>query len=638
MAGHSGIDLRDLRYFAAVAETQNLSRAARVVRVAQPAFSRRIRALERALGVALLERHARGAALTPAGESFAAGTTRLLGETAAALDRAEATAAGRRGRIVLSALRAAIVRGFPSAVQDSLRRDHPEIVLVVQDHDPPATWEAVVDGRADLAVSVEDALPPGLLSQPLWGEALDCAIVPYEHPLARRTLVTLEDLAALPLVVPRQTLEPAALERLLDSLRAAGLRSPLRALDGDLRASHLAVAAGRGWALLARSRAAMPPEGTAALAIAGMHTTMGVVALWRRNERRPAVQTVLRCLLEVARGYPESRVRAAAAPARRAPRARRPAGTVPAALQLRHLRALVAVATDGTIGRAARRLGVSQPALSRQLRELEHATGVVLLERSARGTALTPAGASLAGDGPGLLDAAARLPRDVQRAQRGMEGRCVIGAVATAATGGLLARVMRRSAIRIPHVQILVDEVPTPAQPAALVQGAIDLGLAHRFPTAAGDRPERVDAIALHEDRLDCALLPADHALAGRRRIAARALADVPFLFMDRAFHPGFYDRVCAALGDLGLVPRVEATYDGLQAVWALVAHGKGWGLGFHSHLARPPAATTAVRIAGFDLPFGIELLSRPGESSPAVRAVIDAFREARASTRGGAE
>ena len=632
------MDLRDLRYFAAAAETRNLSRAARVVRVAQPAFSRRIRALERGLGVALLERHARGVKLTAAGESFAAGATVLLRELAAALDRAEATAAGRRGRIVLSALRAAIIRGFPSAVQEALRRDHPEIVLVVQDFDPPATWEAVVDGRADLAVSVEDALPPGLLSQPLWGEALDSAIVPYGHPLARRTRATMAELGELPLVVARHTLGPAMLERVLESLRAAGLRSPVLALDGDLRSSHLAVAAGRGWTLVSRSRATMPPAGTAALAIAGVDATVGVVALWRRAEHRPAVHTVLRCLIEVARAYPESRAPAAAAPARRAPRALRPSGTVPAAVQLRHLRALVAVATEGTIGRAGRRLGVSQPTLSRQLRELEHATGVDLLERSARGAALTPAGASLAGDGPALLAAAARLPGDALRAQGGMESRCVIGAVATAATGALLARVTRRSAIRIPHVQILVDEVPTPAQPAALAQGAIDLGLAHRFPTTADDLPEGVDAIAVHEDRLDCALLPAGHSLAGRRRIAAPALADMPFLFMDRAFHPGFYDRVYAALAGLDLAPRVEETYDGLQAVWALVAHGKGWALGFHSHLARPPTGTAAVRLVGLDLPFGIELLSRRGESSPAVRAVIDAFREVRAvgSRRGG--
>jgi len=99
---------------------------------------------------------------------------------------------------------------------------------------------------------------------------------------------------------------------------------------------------------------------------------------------------------------------------------------------------------------------------------------------------------------------------------------------------------------------------------------------------------------------------------------------------MERAFHPGFYDRVYAELRTAGLDPLVEATYDGLQAVWALVAKGKGWGIAFHSQIERPPAGTIAVRIAKFDLPWGIELLSRRGEPSLAVRAVVDVFRETR--------
>jgi DNA-binding transcriptional LysR family regulator len=134
--------------------------------------------------------------------------------------------------------------------------------------------------------------------------------------------------------------------------------------------------------------------------------------------------------------------------------------------------------------------------------------------------------------------------------------------------------------------------------------------------------------VRLQEDRLDCALLAAGHPLVTRNRLEASTLDGLPFLFMDRAFHPAFYDRVFATLGHLGLAPRVDATYDGLQAVWSLVGLGKGWALGFHSHLTRPPAGTAAVRIAGLDLPFGIGLLSRRGEANPAVRAVVRVFRE----------
>jgi DNA-binding transcriptional LysR family regulator len=253
------------------------------------------------------------------------------------------------------------------------------------------------------------------------------------------------------------------------------------------------------------------------------------------------------------------------------------------------------------------------------------------LERSARGVTLTAAGASLAGDAPALLATAERLSRDATRAKRGMEGRCVIGAVATGPTSELLSRAITRSAVRHPHVHLLVQEMATPEQPAALARGDIDLGLGHALPTLGRDKQKGLVAARVHEDRLDAALLAAEHPLAGRRQIEARALADVPFLFMERSFHAGFYDRVYAELRALSLEPLVQGTYDGLQAVWSLAAQGKGWALAFHSQIERPPAGTIAVRIAKFDLPWGIDLLSRRGEPSLAVRAVIEVFREVRA-------
>lgn len=635
------MDLKDLRCIQAVAQTLSLSRAAREARVAQPALSRRIRALERELGVTLLTRHPKGVTLTSAGVAFAQDSGQLLHDLAAALDRAEATATGRRGRVVLAVARAAIARGFPATVQDSLRQDHPDVGVVIEDIEPPDTWEAVADGRADVGVCMEDPMRPGLIAEPLWVETLDRAVVPRDHPLASRGSVSLMELSTLPFVVSRSTIAAGAGERIAGGLLTAGLRSPVVEIDGDLRSAHLAVAAGRGWTLMSRSRAQAPPEGTAVLALAGIAVALPVTAIWRRGDRRPVVQTVLRRMFDVARSYPETRVRAVPAPpAVPVPgRPRRPRGTVPPALELRHLRALLTVATALTIGRAAERLGMTQPALSRQLRDLEHALGIPLLERSPRGVALTPAGASLTDDTPPLFAAAERLLREATRARRGIEGRCVIGAVATAASSELLARVMERCAARHPDIQVVVKEVPTPDQHVALTRADIDLGLAHAFPTRekGGRRDQGIVATHVQEDRLETALLSPTHPLARNETVEPQQLADVPFLFMERSFHPGFYDRVYSALAARGLKPRVEATYDGLQTVWALAAQGKGWGLGFHSHLARPPVGTVAVAIKGFSLPFGIDLLSRRGESSPPVRAVAALFRELRHPARARA-
>jgi DNA-binding transcriptional LysR family regulator len=297
---------------------------------------------------------------------------------------------------------------------------------------------------------------------------------------------------------------------------------------------------------------------------------------------------------------------------------------------LRHLRALLEVAAAQSIGAGAARLGITQPAVSRQIKELEHAVGGRLLTRSARGVALTPAGTSLAGDAPGLLANADRLIREAMRAKRGIEGRCVIGAVATAAASALLRQVTERCSSRHPQIEVIIRELATPLHPGALTRGEIDLGIAHAFPGKGRSAASAIRGRRLLDDRLDTALLATSHPLATGRGIDAQSLADVPFLFMSRAAQPEFYDRVMSALGGLGLRPRIEETYDSLQTVWALVAQGRGWTIGFHSHLARAPLGTVAVPLAGFGLPFGLELLSRSSESSPPVRAVMSVFRELR--------
>jgi len=113
----TSVDLRDLRYFVRVAATRNLSRAALALHVAQPALSRQVRELERELGSKLLARHPKGVTPTLAGEAFARGAAQVLADTAAAIARADATAAGRRGRVTLGALRLAIKQGFVAELE-----------------------------------------------------------------------------------------------------------------------------------------------------------------------------------------------------------------------------------------------------------------------------------------------------------------------------------------------------------------------------------------------------------------------------------------------------------------------------------------------------------------------------------------
>ena len=627
----NSMELIDVRSFEAAARTGSLTRAGKELHVAQPAVSRRMRALERELGVELLTRHVRGVTPTPAGASFAEGGRVLLQEVSAALDRAEETAAGRRGRVVLAVTRAVVARGFPAEVQESLRAEFPQITVVIDDQEQPAAAEAVALGRADLGVCFESAALPGVAAEPLWVETLDSAILPRDHALAGRSAVTLEELATTPFVFARGIVSEQVRDRVGEALGRAGLRSPLLPLEDDLRIPHLAVAAGRGWTLISRSRAGAPPDGTAVVQVQGLAIAVNIMAVWRRDEQRPVVHTVLRAMRDVAHRYDGPTVRPLR-PSHRPPeggrRARRPPGTVPPGVALGDLRALVMVAAAGSIGAAAAQVGITQPALSRRLSELEHAVGLTLLVRSPRGVVLTPAGKDLAAEAPALLAAADRLIGDATRARRGIEGRCVIGAVATAASGTLLRQATECCAARYPQIDVVIQEIATPRQRNALLRGDIDLGVAHAF--AGTVRTPGLVGTRIVDDPLDTALLVQQHPLALEREIDAGRLADIPFLFMARSSQPDFHDRVMATLAALGLRPRVDATHDGLQTVWALVAQGRGWTIGFHSHLTRAPLGTVAVPIRGFRLASGLELLSRKGESSPLVQAVLSVFRDLR--------
>jgi DNA-binding transcriptional LysR family regulator len=267
------------------------------------------------------------------------------------------------------------------------------------------------------------------------------------------------------------------------------------------------------------------------------------------------------------------------------------------------------------------------------LQELEHATGLALLDRSARGVTLTTAGSTLAQECPKLLLGIEAMEKRVTRARRGMEGRCVIGAVATVVTSELLTSVMSDCLSRYSHIQIAVDEIPTPRQLPALARSEIDLAMAHSFLEPA--EVEAFERQPLVEDRVRTALIGASHPLAAHATIKPAELADVPFLFMERGFHPALYDRVMAALAAIGLTPRIDGTQDSLHSVWTLAAQGKGWCLGFDSQRRRPPAGTVAVPIAGLDLPWGIDLLSRKGESNPAVKIVAKLLVEAGARREG---
>jgi DNA-binding transcriptional LysR family regulator len=301
---------------------------------------------------------------------------------------------------------------------------------------------------------------------------------------------------------------------------------------------------------------------------------------------------------------------------------------VPAALELRHLRYFAAVADEGTFGKAAERLGVTQPALSRQVADLEYHLGAPLVTRTARGVTVTDAGRALR-DQVDLLSAALEdLNGAMERARRGIAGRCAIGTIQTSAAADVLGRLMAACRERWPYLELVFEDFGTPRQPDALRDGLIDVGLAHAFLDLSGD-PDVMQERQI-DDTIGYALISENHPLAGRRSIAAPELATLPFLFMPREYHPAFYDRIFAHLRALGLEPMVEDEYHSLRLTWALALDARGWTIGSRANLAHPPQGLRAVMVDGLAMPWGIDLLYRRRETNPAVLKVLAALRELR--------
>lgn len=622
--GAPSVDLRHLRYFLAVAEAGHVGRAARRLHLAQPALSRQIRDLEADLRVELLSRGPKGVTLTPSGAALRDGAAHLLEAIALAVDRAVESSQGRRGGVVLS-VGHALAWDLSGRILDAVRHRAPNIELsMVQSSAGPDQWAALRSGAVDLFIGLE---PIAALRREFdWStvrtEPLGFALVARDHPLAGRSAVGPEDLSPHPFLWIHSSLHPDLTARVFSELKRLRITSPIEEIATGPLSLWMLVAAGRGWTLMSRIVATYPPHDTLAIPVPGVRAVIRAVIATRNHEDRPAVLRVRDIVLaDIAEPAYRSQPPAVEP---RGTAFRREPGTVPLNLELRHLRAAQAIVQQGSLGRGAQALGVSQPALSRQLRELEREIGAPLVTRTTHGVSPSPTAILLGQDCGVLLERVVELVALVSRAGRGTRGSCVIGSVTTAPASALLGAVVRACAVEHPDIHLTVEDLASPHQVRALRNGAIDLGISH----AGVSRAARdVQAARLSEDAITAALLAESHALAARRQIEGAELATIPFLFMSPQFQPQFRAQVMRALGRVGLVPRVDQTYDGIQTSWRLAAEGRGWTLGFESHRRQPPAGLVAVPITGLRIPIGLVLSWRRSERNPVVLTVRDMLR-----------
>lgn len=240
-------------------------------------------------------------------------------------------------------------------------------------------------------------------------------------------------------------------------------------------------------------------------------------------------------------------------------------------MELRHLRYFVAVAEEQNITRAAARLHVSQPPLSRQIRDLERELGAALLERTPRAVRLTPAGWAFLEECYTVLRHADQAVRVARAAASGRRGELKLG-YAPGPTQEFLRELLRELRVTDPELRLELRDLTTEEMMAGLREGTLDAALAVK-PQRAALRGLIFETV--REDPLAVVLAP-DHRLASRRTVTVKELAGESFVIFSRKEYPEHSEGMRDMLGKASVEMRVAEECDSGMSLFAAIEAGSG--------------------------------------------------------------
>ncbi|HCF3651190.1 LysR family transcriptional regulator [Pseudomonas aeruginosa] len=299
-------------------------------------------------------------------------------------------------------------------------------------------------------------------------------------------------------------------------------------------------------------------------------------------------------------------------------------------MELRHLRYFIAVAEELHFGRAAERLGISQPPLSQQIQALEEEIGARLFERTNRRVELTDAGRLFLDESRQVLAQVDKAVLLARRAHLGELGELKIGFTSSAPFTSTIPSSIHAFRKAYPDVHLDLQEMSSRQVLKALLEESLQVGVIR--PLAL---PDAVHWVELFREPL-VAVLRADHPLAAGSEdgLAIAALAEEPFVFFPRSYGTGLYDQVIALTRQAGFSLRIAQEASEAMTIIGLVSAGLGVSIlpasfrrtrvdGVVYRTLSDPEATTAVW-----------LVRRQNEGSPLALSFIDLVTREAASLR----
>lgn len=240
-------------------------------------------------------------------------------------------------------------------------------------------------------------------------------------------------------------------------------------------------------------------------------------------------------------------------------------------MELRHLKYFTVIAEELSFSRASRRLFISQPALSRQIKDLENELETALFLRQSDGLKLTEAGILFLEQAQDILQRSQVAIETIKgQYTPGQESLC-IGYIPTI-LHSFLGKALHRFGKTYPHVNVQLQEMPPSEQVKELRAGNIDIAF-------MGNPPDELEA----EFNVQCvkkveivALLPSHHRLAQEESISLAELAQEKFIGMSEKTFPGRNYRICDTCKQVGFTPKIQSFADSHASMIALVAAGQG--------------------------------------------------------------
>ena len=288
-------------------------------------------------------------------------------------------------------------------------------------------------------------------------------------------------------------------------------------------------------------------------------------------------------------------------------------------MELRHLRYFVAVGEEQHYGRAAERLGIAQPALSRQIQDLEKELGFRLFDRLPRGVKLSAAGELFLSDARRILLEVEEAKLRAERVATGKAGTLRVGFVEALSWHGVVPDSFRRFRRRQPDAELELHPMLSLQQMDAVRSGMLDAGFIFSLEEPDGDFARLL--VARHKLMLAA---PKGHAATRGKRLRLRDLRDAPFIWFHRWANPVYYDRIMLACLEGGFhAPRVVQHVVDHATTLSLVACRLGVAFVSETTRWQCPRGVTLLPVVDLDFPVPFYLIWRKDDSSALLQRFV---------------